>query len=58
MALDLAGLQAKLSALQTDVAALIASIPVVVPPVDLQPAGDAVDAIDASVKAATVQPAP
>ncbi len=48
MALDLAGLQVKLDALKVSVDALVA-LPSNPAPVDLTPAGDAVDALKASV---------
>ena len=51
MALVLSDVQAKLVTLQTDLNALLA-LPGTSTPVDLQPLGDAVDAIDAQIKAA------
>src|SRR5271154_2771269 len=47
---------AAIKVLDTDVKALIASIPVTTPPVDLQPQVDAINAVDAEVKAATPAP--
>ncbi len=54
--LDSAGLSAKIDALKTSVDALIA-LPSNPPPVDLQPLGDAVDALKAEVDA-KLTPAP
>lgn len=55
---DQTAVAAALVTLDTDVKALIASIPVATPPVDLQPQVDAINAIDAEVKAATPAPSP
>lgn len=55
--LDLAGLTAKIADLKTSVDALIA-LPSNPAPVDLQPAGDAVDALKAEVDAKLTAPAP
>lgn len=53
--MDLATVQAKLTALQASVSQLIA-LPANPPPVDLQPLGDAVDAIQAEVTAKLAAP--
>ncbi len=57
MALDLAGLQVKLDALKVSVDALVA-LPSNPAPVDLTPAGDAVDALKVAVDEKLTAPAP